>query len=159
MEIDRRTMLGGSAATAQPKRRTTGLHSRILGTWTLVDAVTLLPNGEEFPWVSRREGGTGLLIFSPPGFVSFQVAALPYYVTSPSEARGFADRWFGYFGRFVLDEGRGEISIDVDDSYVLSELTAARPRKIQLEGDMLTMTKPPPPTGEARSNRFRWRRA
>lgn len=159
MEVERRTLLAGAVATSASPRRKGGLTSRLLGAWTFIDGATISSTGGETPWTADHDLRGGLLIFAPGGYVSLQLAALPSYVAPPAETRGFANRWFGYFGRFAVDEIRNEVAIEIAGSYVLSELTSSRPRKIELVGDVLSMTKPPPPTGEARSNRLRWRRA
>jgi hypothetical protein len=155
MDVVRRTLLAAAAVTRPPAGR---LASLLFGAWTFMDGATINASGDETPWTAGRALQGGLLIFAPGGYLSLQVAALPAYVAPTPEARGFADRWFGYFGRFTVDETRGELAIQIAGSYVLSELTSSRPRKIELAGDVLAITKPPPPTGETRSNRLRWRR-
>jgi hypothetical protein len=158
VEVDRRAVLGGAGAGIVP-RKGGRLSAQLLGAWTFVDAATVEGDGRETLWAPGSDLRGGLLIFAPGGYVSLQLAALPSYVAPPPETRGFATRWFGYFGRYRVDESARELVLEIAGSFVLAEMTSNRPRKIELVGDILSITKPPPATGERRSNRLRWKRA
>ena len=158
MEVDRRTLLVGAVVASAPVEQGSRIAPRLLGAWTFLDGATINAGGRETPWTASRHLDGGLLIFAPGGYFSLQLAALPAYVAATPELPGFAERWFGCFGKFAVDEDRRELSMEIVGSYVFSELSSNRPRKIELAGNVLAITKPPPPSGELRSNRLRWTR-
>lgn len=94
-----------------------GLRARLIGAWRLLDAVTVHANGRTEPWMGRPGPYTGVIIYSPVGMMSAQVAS----VRAPAKGRRRIDEmpvpdrlkylgtYYAYFGRFEVDEVRSEV--------------------------------------------------
>lgn len=108
--MDRRTFLVSSAgvlttspsvAASQPS-----LHSRLIGTWSLIEAVTL-KGDETVPWFGRHPPITGILNYSENGWMTVQIAGAPAGTISRDDfnrlsAAGRAswfDQYYAYYGR------------------------------------------------------------
>ena len=172
MDITRRSLIGAVVAVAPSIAAATdtrpGLREQLLRAWSLVEAVTIRPNGETLPWLGRPGPHTGLIIYAPSGMMSVQIAS-PRPVAKappdiddmpPAERLKYLGTYYGYFGRFELDNSKSEVHQIIENSLDPTEVGLVYVRKVALSGGRLTLTTEPRQIdGEARHNRLIWTRA
>jgi hypothetical protein len=170
MNLTRRSLIS-VAATLAPLIRAaeqSALRTQLLGAWKLLEAFTLRPSGEAIGWMGRQAPFTGLIIYSPSGMMSVQIASVRPAATAPPDIDDMAaaqrltylGTYYGYFGRFELDEATSEVHHIIESSLDPTETGKTLIRHVTLVDDRLTLTTPPRPVkGEMRFNRLTWARA
>jgi len=138
----------------------------VIGSWKLVSIATVRPNGEEVTdWAGPNP--TGIIMYAADGYMSVHIVRDPparWAYQSPDEAsvteRAHAfDRYYGYFGRYSVDAGRGVVTHYVESSLEPNEVGVTYERRFRLEGDRLLLTATPFTfQGEQRFNRLVWQR-
>jgi len=138
----------------------------LVGSWKLVSIATVRPNGEEVTdWAGPNP--TGILMYAADGYMSDHIVKDPpvrWAYKEPEEAsvteraRAF-DQYYGYFGRYSVDAGRGVVTHFVEGSLQPNEVGVTYERNFRLEGRLLTLTSEVFNfNGEQRFNRLVWQR-
>jgi hypothetical protein len=147
-------------AAAQP------VAARLVGSWRLVSIATVRPNGQEVTdWAGPKP--SGLLMYQPNGYMSAQIRLDPPAswshksvddATVEERANAF-DRYYGYFGRYDVDESKGVVHHYVESSLEPPEVGVTYERHLRIEGDTLFLTTEPFAfKGEQRYNKLVWER-
>lgn len=168
--MDRRRLLASSigllSATAALADEPQSLRSRLLGLWSLTDAVTVRGN-DVLPWYGRRKPITGAIIFLENGWLSVQIGGgRPDKVSrgdfpklEPAERLAFLEQYYAYYGKFEVDEIAGTVQFHVVDSLLPFERGDVLKRKATIEGETLTLvTEPRLEDGLMHFNRLVWKR-
>jgi hypothetical protein len=176
-KMNRRQMLYAGAglaitAVAGGKRSRAALMSRdvgglsIVGSWKLISIATVRPNGQEVTdWAGPKP--TGLLMYAADGFMSVHIVrdpparwdySAPEQATVAERAHAF-DRYYGYYGKYALDAGRGVVTHFVEASLQPNEVGVRYERQFRLQGERLNLTATPFTfKGERRFNKLVWER-
>jgi hypothetical protein len=139
----------------------TGLAAKLLGTWRLESWSLLYEDGRppEFP---LGEDAVGYLMYTADGHVSASLARARREpldaASSQSKAQAY-DGFFGYAGRFEVREAESTVvhRIELGSSPALSGVVSLR--RVQLDGDRLTLSGSDFSAASPRSHRIVWRRA
>jgi hypothetical protein len=116
----------------------------LIGTWKLLSQETHRPG--QPPEHTRGLDPDGLLIYTPDGYMSVQLAR------TDSDAEHFYDRtdfdhvmsgYHAYFGRYEIDEAAGIVRHHVQNSLYPPYAGQVQVRHYQLAGDRLTLNTPP----------------
>jgi hypothetical protein len=169
--MDRRTFITSAigvlatssfAAADQPSFR-----SRLIGTWSLTEAVTVTGN-ETVPWFGRRPPITGSLIYTENGWMSVHVAGTPtgtisradFLKLSPADRAVCFDEYYAYYGTFEVDEVAHVVTHRIVSSLLPYETATILKRDISINGDMLSLLTPPRNDGgKTTFNRLVWKKA
>jgi hypothetical protein len=168
--IKRRDLIVGAVAVpgAALAAASSDLRSRLLGAWSLIDAVTFGADGSVGPWDGPGGPLTGLIVFSASGLMSVQVAGVRGLLapgtdmkTRPvAERLSYLDSYYAYFARFEVKAEQSLLRFMITVSLDPSETGLTYVRKAALDGDVLTLTTLDDPDSRPGSfNRLRWRRA
>ena len=171
--IDRRLLIGGVAALAPTAGRAEHpqpLRSRLIGSWRLKDAVTVsLANGETSLFFGWQRPYSGILTYDAGGAMSAQLCAnrataatgSTFKGMEPSRRIAYLDTYYGYFGRFEVDEAQSRVHHFVEASLDPTEVELAYVRLVELKDDLLTLstTEKRFSTGTGTVNRLTWTRA
>ena len=124
------------------------LKDQLVGTWTLVSAEAVEPDGAKGP---LAKGGTqkGLMILTDGGTLSFQVIANDHKVASksrfkmtPEEMKASAEGALSYFGSYTVNDVDKSITIKIEASTFPNQTEAPAKRIATLNGDELRMNNP-----------------
>ncbi|SRR5579883_2094356 len=160
------TALWGSGMLRANER--SGLRAHLLGTWRLVDAVTVYGTGATGPWYDRPGPYSGLLLYGVTGVMSVQIASARPRATSPpafsamaaAERLRYLDSYYAYFGRFDVDEAAAAVRHLVETSLDPTESGAIYTQRVSVTSDRLTLTTQPWRVhGESRHSLLTWARA
>lgn len=168
--MDRRQVLGGSLlvpaalAAGVAEARATGLRQRLLGSWRLIEPVTVdKATGQTSLWNGRPGPYTGMIVYLANGMMSVHIGSARAATTTPWESLTDAERctaantWYGYFGRYELDEAKSQVRHILTGSLQPDETGRTLVRNLKLDGNQLTITTVVPP--EAKTyNRLTWER-
>ena len=170
MRLNRRNLLvsgtvGLAASAAQAEDAPSRGRAALLGAWKLVDADTVFADGRVAPWNSRPKPYEGMIVYLPQGLMSVQISAArqPRAPKDPelttAEKAAYFDTYYGYFGRFDVDETASVVTHHITSSLVPSEIGIDYRRHYELSGSVLTLTTLSDP-GSARTsyNRLVWRK-
>jgi hypothetical protein len=169
MQIDRRALMlagtvGLTAGTASAEVPSNGVKA-FLGAWTLISIDTILPDGSVTLWMNRPKPHTGLLVYSPQGLMSIQIASAraPRTAADPAltleEKAAYFDSYYGYFGTFEVDEAASTVTHHPISSLRQQEVGVAFKRHYDFAGDTLTLNTENSLSAPANShNRVVWRR-
>lgn len=145
-----------------------GLRAHLLGTWRLLDAVTVYATGATGPWYDRPGPYSGLLIYGVTGVMSVQIASARPRAKSPPAFAGMAaaeqlqylDSYYAYFGRFDVDEAASAVRHLVETSLDPTEVGSIYTQKVNVAADRLTLTTQPWRVNEEmRHSLLTWARA
>ena len=122
--------------------------STIVGTWVLVAADKLLPDGTRVS--DYGPNPHGLCIFTPAGYYSLQIyRAARVKFASGEKFSGTAEEYKGVslgmsvsFGRYDVDPAKGTITFHVDRSSVPNLDGTTRDEPYELKGDTLSWKVP-----------------
>jgi Lipocalin-like domain len=168
----RRQFLAGTAALAPllADAAAPTLRERLLGAWRIVDAETVnVKTGTSAPWLGRPRPYTGLIMYLATGYMSVQIGAarpaardgLGFGELTGDELRAYAETWYGYYGRFEVDEAKAQVRHILEGSLFGFETGLTYVRDVRLDGDRLTLKtvdRVPGPDGDT-FNRLVWKRA
>jgi hypothetical protein len=102
----------------------------LVGTWRLVEAVTVRPNGEATA-SALGKSPQGLLVYDPANNVAVQIGV--------EEGASF-DGYGAYTGTYAYDAATGMVTHHVLMSLHPSEVAKDLRRKVEFDGDRLTVT-------------------
>ena len=173
MPILRRAFLASAAALTPAfaaGAAPTGLREQLLGAWSLRYAEDVsVADGTTGPWSRRPRPYTGMLIYSPSGKMSLQIAsrrpapAATKDLSSmePHERLVYLDSFHSAFGRFQVDEPRARVRHLLDSALDPGKTGRTDSHAIILKGDVLTLTTDDMARakGEDRFTRMTWVRA
>lgn len=150
------------AAADQPS-----LRSRLVGTWSLTEAVTVTGN-ETIPWFGRHPPITGILIYTENGWMSVHIAGAPagtisradFLKLSPADRAVWFDEYYAYYGTFEVDEASHVVTHRIVSSLLPYETATILKRDISMNDDMLSLVTPPRNDGgKTTFNRLVWKKA
>ena len=127
----------------------TSLGDQLISTWSLMSYETRTADGAvEYPMGKEV---VGFLIYAPPGFMSanLMIPGTPPFaggdVASGSlgELAAAARGYFGYAGRFEVDESARAVKHHIEVSLVPNWLKTIQKRYIRLEGERLILSGDP----------------
>ena len=170
--MNRRDFVGGAAAQIPiaTTSRAPALRDRILGAWRIRDAETVnATTGASSPWLGRPRPYSGLIMYLPSGLMSVQIGAarpparpgIGFGSLTPEDRLGYADTWYGYYGRFEVDEANAQVRHILEGSLFGFETGKTYVRAVNFVGEVLTLQtvdRSPGPDGET-FNRLSWTRA
>lgn len=148
--MDRRQVLGGAAAlpaAAVGPAHADGAASALLGAWSLVEAVTIHPDGRANDWDGHEIPHVGLIAYLPTGWMTVQMAApraardhdTEFTDLPPAERLTYLDTYLGYFGRYEVIEADREVRHHVVSSLDPTEIGTIFRRRFEIEGDRLVL--------------------
>ncbi len=168
--MDRRAFIASSAAglaAAPAVAQQTALATMLLGAWSLTEAATVAGTTIS-PWFGRTNPVSGLLMYQAGGWMSVQisgarpgtVARAEYNQLSDLDKFGWQKEYYGYYGRFEVDESSRTVMHHLIDSLLAYERQTTLKRRCELEGEHLTLlTEPRTEAGQTTFNRLVWKRA
>jgi hypothetical protein len=168
--IKRRDLILAAVAAPSAVQAATrpDLRSQLLGAWSLIDAVTVSADGGVDPWDGPAGPLTGLIVFSPAGLMSVQIAGARGLLTPGTDMKtrpvaerlAYLDSYYAYFARFEVQAEQSLLRFMITASLDPSETGLTYVRKAAVEGDILTLTTLGDPDSKPGSfNRLRWKRA
>ena len=169
--MNRRTFvasaLGVVATSAPSAAEQPSLRSRLLGFWSLTEAVTI-KGTETAPWFGRHPPITGSLMYSDSGWMSLQIAgAAPgaisradFYNLPAGDRAVWLDSYYAYYGTFEIDEVTQVVLHHVVNSLLPYETATVLKREVEIDRDVLTVLTPRrEENGGVTHNRLVWRKA
>ena len=125
----------------------------IAGTWVLVKAEKLLPDGTRVSDYGNNPHG--LVIFTPDGYYSVQIyrADRPKFASedklkgSPEEYKEASLSTSSHFGRYSVDPVKHAITFHVDRSSFPNQDDSTQVRAYEMNGDELSWKVAPRPDG------------
>lgn len=168
--MERRELLGASvllsAAAASPTSmaKATTLRERMLGSWQLIEPVTIdKATGSRSVWDNRPGPYIGMIAYIPNGTMCVHIGSARATTSkgwndlSEVERLAAADTWYGYFGHFEVDESRQQVRHIVTGSLQPDEIGKTLVRNVRLQMDRITLTTVV--AAEAKTfNQLTWRR-
>jgi Lipocalin-like domain len=143
------------------------LRSRLIGIWSLTEAVTVKGN-ESVPWFGRHPPITGNLIYNENGWMSVQIAGAPAgtisradFLKLPAADRAvWFDEYYAYYGTFEMDELGHVITHHIASSLLPYETGTDLKRDVSINGDTLSLLTPARDDGgKTTFNRLVWKKA
>ncbi len=145
------------------------LRERVLGTWRIVDAETVdVETGASTPWGGKPRPYSGIIVYQPNGWMSVHIGAARQPLradaslgsVSDSEKIGWFDTWYGYYGKFEIDEAQSKVRHYVEGSMIAYETGVTLTRSIKMDGGLLTLTTEnrAATAAGATFNRLTWRK-
>ena len=125
------------------------LRDQLIGTWSLVSYETRAADGTvEHPMGTEL---VGFLMYAPPGYMSanLMVPGAPPFasgdinVGAPHELGAAARAYFGYAGRFEVDEPAGAVKHHIEVSLVPNLVKSVQKRYVRIEDEHLILTGDP----------------
>jgi Lipocalin-like domain len=169
--MDRRTFvassMGVAVTSALSAAEQQSLHSRLLGVWSLTEAVTIKGN-ETLPWFGRRLPITGNLMYAESGWMSVQIAGgvpgtisrADFIKLPPADRVVWLDEYYAYYGTFEIDEVAHVVTHHVVNSLIPYEKATALKREVAIDRNILTLLTPPRDESGGRTfNRLVWKKA
>ncbi len=143
------------------------MRPTLLGVWSLTEAATVTGSAVS-PWFGRTNPVSGLLIYQEGGWVSVQisgarpgaVARADYNQLTDLEKYGWQKEYYGYYGRFEVDDTSQTVLHHLIDSLLPYERQTTLKRRYELDGNRLVLlTDPRVDAGPSTFNRLVWQRA
>jgi hypothetical protein len=136
----------------------------LIGTWQLVGVVAIRPNGEAT--VSKwGKNPSGFIHYTRDGHMAAQIMGDPRPMVrdparpTPEESQAILESYVAYAGTYTYDSTTKVVIHLVQMSIVPTEIGQGRPRKVELDGDQVTLTASPYTLrGETVFNELTWRR-
>jgi hypothetical protein len=132
--------------TAVAQQKT--LKEQLIGTWTLVSAESVEPDGTKAPLVAGTDV-KGLLIFTDSGRVSFQVIGGFPKVASNSRMKMTSDEMkaaaagvLSYFGAYSVNEAEKSFTMKIERSSFPNQVGIDAKRMATITGDELRVHNP-----------------
>lgn len=168
--MDRRQVLAGSAllpaalAAAQLQAKPMRLRERLLGSWKLLEPITIdKATGARSVWDNRPGPYSGMIAYIPNGTMCVHIGSARAASTkdwdemSAAERVAAADTWYGYFGRFEVDEAKQQVRHTVTGSLQPDEIGRILVRNVKLSGNIVTLTTETAPDAKS-YNHLTWER-
>ena len=142
------------------------LRARLLGVWSLVEAVTL-KGDEAVPWFDRHPPITGNIIYAENGWMSVQISgSMPgtidrgdFIKLSDADKTSWFKEYYAYYGTFEVDEAAKVVIHHVVSSLLPYERGAKLMREVIIKDDVLTLLTPPRfDSGVKSFNRLVWKK-
>jgi hypothetical protein len=145
---------------------TPSLREDLIGAWTLESYVERPLDGapDRHP---LGEDATGLVLYTPDGFVSAQIMrqgrapfASGYWFDGTAAEYRDAAAYIAYSGRFEVDEAARTLTHAMDVSFYPNWIGQTQPRAVELEGDILRLSsmRPIRSGGVLVLSHLQWRR-
>jgi hypothetical protein len=142
------------------------IKNKFIGTWQLVKAEALRPNGDAIPY-RYGAGSIGYIMYDATGHMAVQLMQpnRPKFASgdldkgAPEEIKAAFDGYGAYFGTYEIHEAEGFVIHRVEGSLFPNNVGTEQKRFFEFSGDHLIL-KPPPRQagGEHISPRITWRR-
>jgi hypothetical protein len=131
----------------------TAQTASIVGTWGLVGADKLLPDGTRVSDYGANPDG--LVIFTADGYYSVQIyRAERVKFSSGDKLKGTPEEYKEaslstsvHFGRYTVDPGKGTITFHIDRSSFPNQDGTTQVRQYEMKGDELSWKVAPRPDG------------
>lgn len=150
----RRALLTMAAAVPLVGAVAAKVHSRslreqLLGAWRMVDAETVdVATSVSSPILGKRGPYSGLIVYLANGLMSVQFAAqrgvgrasVGRDQLTTDEKSAYFETYFGYFGKFEVDEQARLVRHQPEGSILQSQVGKTLVRWIKIDGDLLTLT-------------------
>jgi hypothetical protein len=125
------------------------LSDRLAGTWRLVSFMAYGADGRETHIYGAA--ATGILIYDQGGGMSVQIARAdrkPFksgdvFSASPGELKEAFDGYFGYFGRYTVDEHAGTVTHHIEGGSFPNFVGTDQRRLVKWQEDRLVLSTPP----------------
>jgi hypothetical protein len=136
----------------------------LIGTWQLVRVVAIRPNGEAT--VSRwGKNPSGFIHYTRDGHMAAQIMGDPRPKVqdpdhpTPAESQVMLESYLAYAGTYDYDPAAKVVIHHAQMSVDPTEIGQDMPRKVELDGDQVTLTSTPYTlSGEKVFNKLTWRR-
>ena len=168
--MDRRQVLAGSAllpaafAARSLGAKTSSLRDRLLGSWKLLEPVTIdKATGTRSVWDNRPGPYSGMIAYISNGTMCVHIGSARAVTTkgweelSSAERLAAADTWYGYFGRFEVDEAKQQVRHFVTGSLQPDEIGRTLVRNVKIAGNLVTLTTETAPDAKS-YNQLTWER-
>lgn len=142
------------------------IKSKFIGTWKLVKAEALRPNGEVVPY-RYGSGSIGYIMYDTTGHMGVHLMQpnRPKFASgdldkgTPEEIKAAFDGYGAYFGTYEIHEAEGFVIHHVEGSLFPNNVGTEQKRFFEFSGDQLIL-KPPPRQagGEQVSPRITWQK-
>ena len=167
--IDRRQALAAglilpiAVSPAFAKRRDP--KNPMLGSWSLMSANTVHKDGKVTPLNGKAGPYSGLIMYQDNGMMAVQIAYPRKGLANdadfselPGDQRlAYLDSYYGYFGRYEFDPAASIVSHFVQSSLDPTEIGIHYRRKVDLKGDVVTLTTIPNDPDADSHNVLSWR--
>lgn len=135
-----------NAGSALAQQKT--LKEQLVGTWTLVSAEIIVPDGTRVPLV-KGNPVKGLQIFADSGKYSFQVIGAHAMVASndrlkmtPDEMKASAESILSNFGTYTVNEAEKSFTVQFESSSFANQTAAPGKRMVEITGDEMRLSNP-----------------
>jgi hypothetical protein len=132
-----------------PSPRVAKLSDRFVGTWRLVSFVGHGADGRETSTYGSKPHG--FLIYDKGGRMSVQIARSDrrsfksgdLFRASPEELKDAFEGYFGYFGRYTVDERAGTVTHHIEGGSYPNFVGTDQRRLFTWQNDCLVLSTPP----------------
>jgi hypothetical protein len=138
--------LGINSSNTLAQQKT--LKEQLVGSWSLVSAETVEPNGSKLPLV-KGTPVKGFQVFTADGRMSFHVIGDHQKLASndrtkmtPEEMKSMAESTLSYFGTYTVNEAEKSYTIRIEGSSFQNQTANPAKRMVELNGDDLKVTNP-----------------
>jgi hypothetical protein len=160
--ISAMTVLGLALAPSGAISQQKSLKDQLLGTWTLVSAYNILPDGKRLE--ANGPNPKGVISFEPSGRFSQQIidSTMPKFASnnrqqgSPEDFKRVAQGVIAYFGSYTVNTDQ-TINVRIEYSSYPNMNGTDSKREVKLTGDELQTINRSAPSGGAAYNI--WQRA
>jgi hypothetical protein len=129
--------------------RVAKLSDRFVGTWRLVSFVGHSTDGREISTYGAKPHG--FLMYDKGGRMSVQIARSdrrPFkssdpFRASPEELKDAFEGYFGYFGRYTVDERAGTVTHHIESGSYPNFVGTDQRRLFTWQNDCLVLSTPP----------------
>jgi hypothetical protein len=159
------TAFAQSAANAAATQGEPGARERLIGTWRLVSAGTLRPDGKLEPFPEDGPNPIGYLIYDTTGHMCVSLSnpnhphwANPEKPTEAERLRSF-DAFFAYCGTYEVREKEGRVIHRPEEASWPDYIGTDQSRNFRLEGNRLILWgEETSPNGEHSRYQITWER-
>lgn len=138
----------------------------LVGSWSLIEAMTVQKDGQTGPWDGHTRPYTGLIVYGASGMMSVQIATarapMPpegdLMKLTADEQLAYLHSYYAYYGKYEFDPVQAIVTHFVQSSLDPTETGIAYHRAVKLVGDVVTLTTMEPNDASGSHNVLSWRR-
>jgi hypothetical protein len=154
--------MAGGAASA----KSTLPNNPLIGSWSLIEAMTVQTDGRTGPWDGHARPYSGLIIYGADGVMAVQIATARAPMASDGDLNAltaeqqlaYFHSYYAYYGQYKFDPVQSVVTHFVKSSLDPTETGIVYHRKVKLDGDIVTLTTMEPNDASGSHNVLNWRR-
>jgi len=154
-------MAAEAASATQPL-----LPNPLVGSWSLIEAMTVQRDGQTGLWDGHSRPYNGLIVYGAGGIMSVQIATARAPMKSDGDLKkltseqqlAYLHSYYAYYGKYAFDPIQSVVTHFVESSLDPTETGIVYHRRVKLAGDVVTLTTMEPNDASGSYNVLSWRR-